>query len=82
MKYIFSIFHMPLALMEVKNYSLNGCYCKIPPDLPLGNYKTYYVRYFWVKLILGDHVLLILATNHMINFLSLYDFLVDLSRNQ
>jgi hypothetical protein len=52
----------------MKQYSLNGCFCKIPPDLPLGNYKTNYVRYFWVKPILGDHVLLILATDHRIIF--------------
>jgi hypothetical protein len=54
--------------MQMKLYLLNGCFLKIPPDLPLGNYKTYFVRYFWVKPILGDHVLLILATDHRINF--------------
>jgi hypothetical protein len=49
-------------------YLLNGCFCKILPDLILWNYKTYSVKYFWVKPFLGDHVLWMLATDHRINF--------------
>jgi hypothetical protein len=65
---------MPLAFIKLSLYLLQGCFCKIPPDLPLGNYRTYSMNYFWVKPILGDHVLLFLATNHRINFSEIVEF--------
>jgi hypothetical protein len=59
---------MPLFCLKIDTYFYHGCYCKILPDLNLGNFITYSVNYFWVKPILGGHLLLILATNHRINF--------------
>jgi hypothetical protein len=74
MKGIYSTFQFPLDLLQMKLYSLNGCFCKILLDLTLGNYKTYSVQYFWVKPILGDQVLLVLATDHRIIFFELLWF--------
>jgi hypothetical protein len=65
---------MPVAFIQLRLYLLHGCFCKIPPDLPLGNYKTYSMNYFWVKPILGNHVLLFLATNHRMNFSEIVGF--------
>jgi hypothetical protein len=65
---------MPLVWLQLGFYSLLGCFCKILLDLDLGNYKTYSVRYFWVKPILGGHVLSILATDYRINFSELLGF--------
>jgi hypothetical protein len=59
---------MPLVWLQIEFYFWHGCFCKILLDLTLGNYKTCYVRYFRVKPIFGDHVLLCLATDLTINF--------------
>jgi hypothetical protein len=40
----------------------------------LGNFKTYFVNYFWVKPILSNHVLLFLTTAHRINFSEMVRF--------
>jgi hypothetical protein len=60
--------------MQIGYYSWHGCFCKIPPDLHLGNYRTYSMNYFWVKPILGDHVLLFFATDHRIIFSEIVGF--------
>jgi hypothetical protein len=60
--------------MQKGFYSWHGYFCKIPPDLTLGVFKTQSVSYFWVKPILGDHVLLFLATVHRINFSEIVGF--------
>jgi hypothetical protein len=59
---------MPLVLMQINHYLLNGCLCKILPDLSLENYKTKYVTYFSVRPILVDLVLKILSIDQRIDF--------------